>query len=370
VIAYKWEKYEAVTQIQSIGVNVGKTGTITPVAFLAPVEIAGTTVSRASLHNRDELERLGVMVNDWVVVEKAGKIIPHVLRVELERRTGDETPFAFPERCPECGSDVRQDEGGVYIRCINPACPAQLRESLRFFASRQAMDIAGMGEKLVEQLTAAGLLTSFADIYRLTDNRDRLLELDRLGEKSVDKLLAGIEHSKSLPLWRLLTALNIRHIGVTTARTLAAQFGALDAIREQSLESLSETPDVGPVIAQSLFDFFHSDFGRLIVEELRSAGLNFGERLPEKPESAGDSPPEEKLFSGKSIVVTGTLERLKRDEIENLIRDLGGKASGSVSKKTAFVVAGADAGSKLEKAEKLGIEVIDETEFLKRIGRD
>ncbi|HVJ89862.1 MAG TPA: NAD-dependent DNA ligase LigA, partial [Labilithrix sp.] len=200
VVAYKWEKYEAVTQVLSIDVQVGKTGALTPVANLAPVEIAGTTVSRSSLHNRDELQRLGVKIGDWVVVEKAGKVIPHVVRVELERRTGDEQDFHFPEKCPECGGDVAQDEGGVYVRCQNPDCPAQLRETLRFFASRSAMDISGMGEKLVEQLTASGLLTSLADIYRLKDKRDQLLELERLGEKSVDKLLEGIEASRSRPL--------------------------------------------------------------------------------------------------------------------------------------------------------------------------
>ncbi|MBX3441851.1 MAG: NAD-dependent DNA ligase LigA [Planctomyces sp.] len=369
LIAYKWEKYEAVTQVLSISVNVGKTGAITPVAHLAPVEIAGTTVSRASLHNRDELQRLGVRIGDWIVVEKAGKIIPHVVRVELERRTGEEQEFEFPARCPECGTDVVQDEGGVYIRCRNPACPAQLRESLRFFASRQAMDISGMGEKLVEQLTAAGLLASFADVYRLKDQRARLLELERLGEKSVDKLLEGIEASRTRPLWRLLTALNIRHVGVTTARTLAARYGSLDSIAELSLEELAETEDVGPIVAESIHSYFHSEYGRRIVEDLRAAGLDFGTPVPREARAAPAASSPDGLLAGKSIVVTGALPTLSRDDIENLIRDLGGKAAGSVSKKTAFVVAGADAGSKLEKAQKLGVEIIDEPEFLRRIGR-
>ena len=377
IVAYKWEKYEAVTQVLSIDVQVGKTGALTPVANLAPVEIAGTTVSRSSLHNRDELERLGVKIGDWVVVEKAGKVIPHVVRVELERRTGAEVDFQFPEKCPECGGDVAQDAGGVYVRCQNPDCPAQLRESLRFFASRQAMDITGMGEKLVEQLTEAGLLNSLADVYRLKDKREQLLDLERLGEKSVDKLLEGIEASKARPLWRLLTALNIRHVGVSTARALEEEFGSLDSIAAQPLEELAETPDVGGVIAQAIYDFFHSEAGERIVRELTDLGVNLGTPHPEKErqarkaaKAAAAEPTADKPLAGKSIVVTGTLVKYKRDEIENMIRDLGGKASGSVSKKTAFVVAGDEAGSKLEKAKGLGIEVISEAEFLSRIGRE
>ena len=381
IVAYKWEKYEAVTQVLSIDVQVGKTGALTPVANLAPVEIAGTTVSRSSLHNRDELERLGVKIGDWVVVEKAGKVIPHVVRVELERRTGAEVDFHFPEKCPECGGDVAQDAGGVYVRCQNPDCPAQLRESLRFFASRQAMDITGMGEKLVEQLTEAGLLKSLADVYRLKDKREQLLDLERLGEKSVDKLLEGIEASRTRPLWRLLTALNIRHVGVSTARALEEEFGSLDSIASQPLEELAETPDVGGVIAQAIYDFFHSDAGERIIRELRELGVNLGTPRPEEERQAQKAakaaaakapaePTADKPLTGKSIVVTGTLVKYKRDEIENMIRDLGGKASGSVSKKTAFVVAGDEAGSKLEKAKGLGIEVISEAEFLSRIGRE
>ncbi len=380
IVAYKWEKYEAVTQVLSIDVQVGKTGTLTPVANLAPVEIAGSTVARSSLHNRDELQRLGVKIGDWVVVEKAGKVIPHVVRVELERRTGNETDFQFPEKCPECDGEVAQDDGGVYVRCQNPDCPAQLRETLRFFASRQAMDIAGMGEKLVEQLTAAGLLTSLADVYRLKEKRDQLLQLERLGEKSVDKLLEGIEASRSRPVWRLLTALNIRHVGVSTARALEEEFGSLESIAAQPLEELSVTPDVGDVIARAIFDFCHSDAGQRIIGELKDLGLNLGIPRPEEERQARKAalaaaakapaqPTADKPLAGQSIVVTGTLSRYKRDEVENMIRDLGGKASGSVSKKTAFLIAGDDAGSKLEKARALGVEVISEDDFLKRIGR-
>jgi DNA ligase (NAD+) len=364
VIAYKWEKYEAVTQVLDIGVNVGKTGALTPVAHLAPVEIAGTTVSRASLHNREELRRLGVRIGDWVVVEKAGKIIPHILRVEEHRRTGQERPFRFPHRCPECHGEVLQDEGGVYVRCINPACPARLRESLRFFASRQAMDIEGLGVKLIEQLVDRGLVRSFADLYRLQNRREELLALERMGEKSVDNLLAAIEASKSQPAWRLLTALNILHVGQTTARLLIRRFGTLDALAEQSEQALAEVEGIGPVIAHSVYAFFHSEVGRRILKELRDCGLNFGTPLPQRePTPAGP-------LAGKTIVLTGALSRLTRDEAQELIVSHGGKAAGSVSKKTDFVVAGEAAGSKLDKARELGIPVLSEQEFLRMIGKE
>ncbi|MCA9080012.1 MAG: NAD-dependent DNA ligase LigA, partial [Planctomycetaceae bacterium] len=371
IIAYKWERYEAITQVNSIEVQVGKTGTLTPVANLAPVEIAGTTVSRASLHNRDELERLGVMVGDWVVVEKAGKIIPHVLRVEEHRRTGEEIAFPFPDRCPECDGPVQQDAGGVYVRCLNPQCPAQLREGLRFFASRQAMDIEGLGIKLIEQLLAAGFLTSFADLYRLRDRREELLQLDRMGVRSVDNLLAGIEASKQQPLWRLLTALNIRHVGTSNARILANEFGTLDAIAAQPVERLAEVNEVGPVIAQSVYDYLHSANGLSLVNDLRECGLNFGTPLPEPSEQApGDATANDKPLAGKTVVVTGTLTQFTRDSIKELILNLGGKASGSVSSKTDFVVAGEKAGSKLEKARELGVEVLTEQEFLELVERN
>lgn len=366
VCAYKWEKYEATTQVLSIDIQVGKTGTLTPVANLKGVLIAGTTVTRASLHNKDELERLGIRVGDWVVVEKAGKIIPHVVRVEEHLRTGEEKEFSFPESCPECGAPVARDEGGVYIRCQNPNCPAQLKEGIRFFASRQAMDIEGLGIKLVEQLVDKGFLSNFGDIYRLSARRDDLLQLERMGEKSVDNLLAGIEASKTRPLFRLLTALNIRHIGITTARALADYFGSLDLIAAQSAEQLAAVDEIGPVIAKSLETFFQSDFGRRIVDDLRSVGLDFGQPIDRSAETAAD---EAALpLSGKTIVVTGTLVHFKRDEIKELIHRLGGKASGSVSKKTTFVVAGEEAGSKLDKARELGVQILTEAEFVELVG--
>lgn len=359
-IAYKWEKYEGLTQVLDINVQVGKSGTLTPVAHLKPVEIAGTTVSRASLHNRDELHRLGVRIGDTVIVEKAGKIIPHVVRVEEHLRTGAEIEFQFPTACPECHTPVQQDEGGVYIRCLNPACPAQLRETLRFYASRQAMDIEGLGIKLIEQLVDRGILTSISDIYRLQTRRDELIGLERLGEKSVDNLLQGIEASRNRPVWRLLTGLNIRHVGRTVSQALANQFGSLDVIMQQSAEQLAEVPEIGPVIAHSVNTYFHTEPVIKLLGELKEFGLNWGE--PREP-SAAPSQIAGPL-SGQTIVVTGTLTHYTRDSIKDVITQLGGKATDSVSKQTNFVVAGEKAGSKLDKAQKLGIRILTEDEFV------
>ena len=364
VVAYKWEKYEATTRLEQIEVHVGKTGALTPVANLAPVEIAGTTVSRASLHNRDAIERLGLRIGDWVVVEKAGKIIPHVVRVEEHRRDGSEQPFEFPTHCPVCNTVTARDEGGVYIRCPNPQCPAQLREWLRFFASRGAMDIEGLGSKLVEQLTDSGLVESLPDVYRLCDRREELLALDRMGEKSADGLLRGIEESKSRPLWRLLVGLNIRHVGTRTAQLLADRFGTLDEIMRQDEEQLATVDEVGDVIAKSIQQELASESGRQLIDELRGFGLNFGEPISERPADAGP-----RKFEGLTIVVTGTLTRFSRDQIKELIHQNGGKPSDSVSKKTSFVVAGENAGSKLTKAQQLGVPVLTEAEFEARLAK-
>ncbi len=365
VVAFKWEKYEAETRVNDITVQVGKTGTLTPVASLQPVEIAGTTVSRASLHNKDEIARLAVQIGDWVIVEKAGKIIPHLVRVEAHRRDGTQRPFEFPTHCPECKTAVEQDEGGVYIRCPNPSCPAQLREALRYFASRAAMDIEGLGTKLIEQLTEHQLLKNFADIYRLAGHRDELLKLERLGEKSVDNLLAGIEESRQRPLWRLLTALNLRHVGVRTAQLLADRFGSMDAILQATQEELAEVEEIGDVIAKSVHAFFASEYGRQIVADLKELGLNMGSVADAEAAAARRTAG---LLSGKTLVVTGTLTRFKRDEIQGLIQKHGGRPAGSVSKNTDFLIAGTDAGSKLAKAESLGVKVLSEDEFLAMVG--
>ncbi|HCP13928.1 MAG TPA: DNA ligase (NAD(+)) LigA [Planctomycetaceae bacterium] len=363
VRAWKWERYEAETRVLRIVVQVGRTGTLTPVAELEPVEIAGTTVSRASLHNRDELQRLGVRIGDLVVVEKAGKIIPHVLRVNETGRTGAEQSYEFPANCPECGTAVVQDENGVYVRCPNPACPAQLRETLIWFASRPCMNIDGLGEKLIELLLKASLVDGIPAIYRLAEKRDRLKDLERMGEKSVDRLLAGIEESRKQPLWRLLAGLNIRHVGQTVARTLEQAFGTLSVIIEQTEESLGAVHEIGPVIAQSVYQFFRSDYGQRLAAELAALGLNTGQPLAPRDTSGP------RVFEGQTIVVTGTMVRFTREQIEQLIRDLGGKASGSVSKRTSLVVAGDAAGSKRTKAEELGVRIVTEDEFLQLAGK-
>ena len=364
IVAFKWEKYEAETRVAEISVQVGKTGTLTPVASLQPVEIAGTTVSRASLHNKDEIERLGIQIGDWVIVEKAGKIIPHVVRVEAHRRDGTQKPFQFPTTCPVCQTSVEKDEGGVYIRCPNPNCPAQLREALRFFASRGAMDIEGLGTKLIEQLTERGLLRSFADIYRLHSQRAALLELERLGEKSVDNLLNGIEASRQRPLWRLLTALNLRHVGTRTAQLLADHFGSMESLQNATETQLAEVEEIGEVIAKSVHTFFASDYGRQIINELGELGLNMGHASAAAAAAARQTHGK---LAGKTLVVTGTLSKHKRDEIHAMIQNHGGRAAGSVSKNTDFLIAGAEAGSKLTKAQSLGVTVLTEDEFLAMI---
>ena len=359
VIAYKWERYEAETRVRRITIQVGKTGALTPVASLEPVEIAGTTVSRASLHNRDEIDRLGIQQGDWVIVEKAGKIIPHVVRVEEHRRDGSEVEFEFPETCPECDADVIQDEGGVYIRCRNPGCPAQLRETLSFFASRSAMDIDGLGNRLVEQLVTDGLLTGLADIYRLEKRRDEILKLERMGTLSCDNLLAGIEKSRTRPLWRLLSGLNIRHVGQGTARVLAEKFGLMQEIQGRTVEELSAVDEIGPVIAESVYGYLSSETGKQTILELTELGLNMGEPVTGETEQTRGG-----ALAGKTVVVTGTLQMFKRTEIKELILEHGARASGSVSKNTDYVVAGDQAGSKLTKARDLGVQVLSEQEFL------
>ncbi|HID23006.1 MAG TPA: NAD-dependent DNA ligase LigA [Planctomycetaceae bacterium] len=362
LIAYKWERYEAVTRVNDIVVQVGKSGTLTPVAVLEPVEIAGTTVSRATLHNRDEVRRLGIRIGDWVVVEKAGKIIPHIVRVEEHRRDGSERRFRFPRKCPECKTPVVQDEGGVYVRCPNPNCPAQFRETLRFFASRAAMDIEGLGIKVIEQLIDAGLLKELPDIYRLKEHREELIALERMGEKSVDNLLAAIEASKKRPLWRLLNGLSIRHVGARTAQILAERFGTMENLGRQSEQALADVEEIGPIIAHSIYSFLHSEYGRRIIAQLAKLGVNMGEAV------APEVPAGERKLEGKTVVVTGTLSRLTRDEVKELIHRHGGKPASSVSRKTDFVLVGEKPGSKLAKAQQLGVRVLSEDEFFELVG--
>ncbi|MEM1062450.1 MAG: NAD-dependent DNA ligase LigA, partial [Planctomycetota bacterium] len=367
-IAVKWERYEATTKLNDVRFQVGKTGRVTPVAELEPVEIAGTTVSRASLHNADEIARLDIKIGDAVVVEKAGKIIPHVVRVEAATRDGKERAIAFPVGCPVCdtvltrGVDEKTGREDVDFRCMSPQCPARVRGTLEFFASRTAMDVDGLGVKLIDQLVDAGLLKGIADIYRLAERREQILELERVGEKSVDNLIAAVAETKSRPLWRLITGLNIRHVGSSTARVLADEFGTLDEIMAQPVESLAATEEIGDVVAASIRAYFDAPANRALIEDLRTLGPNFGTPVEDRPaETDASAGP----LAGKTVVVTGTLEHFTRDEAEEAVRAAGGKTSKSVSRKTDYGVAGARAGSKKAKAEKLGVEVLDEAALAK-----
>jgi len=356
-IAFKYEAERVETRLLDILIQVGRTGTLTPVAALEPVTVGGSRVARATLHNEEEIERKDIRIGDTVVIEKAGEVIPAVVNVRTDLRTGSEKKFRMPANCPECGSAVVKDEGQVAVRCVNSQCPAQVRRRIEHFASRGAMDIEGLGEAVINQLVQQKLLGDVGDIYRL--EAGTLNELERMGEKSVGNLLGAIERSKSRPLWRLLFGLGILHVGVSAARALADHFPNLDAIEESSVEELQRIPDVGEVVGQSIHDFFREPHNLALIEKLRRAGLRF--EAEEKKTGAGAPG-----FKGTTWVITGTLSQ-SRDEIAELILARGGKVSGSVSKKTSFVLAGEEAGSKLEKAKKLGVRVLDEAEFRKML---
>lgn len=360
VVAYKIEKYEAVTRLNEIRVQIGKTGAITPVAELEPVQLAGTTVSRASLHNAEEIERKDIRVGDWVVVEKAGKIIPHVVRVELHRRPEDSQPYQFPTHCPECETLLEKDTGGVYIRCPNKDCSAKFRQRLRYYAGRSAMDIDGLGEKIVDQLVDASLVGSFADLYHLEESQ--LLTLESFGKRKAEKLLSGIQESKQRGLSRVLAAISIRHVGTRVASILAKKFVSMEKLMAATIEDLAATEEIGDIIAESVYEFLHSEHGEVTINGLASAGVKLTEDVTEEQQAQTGS-----VLAGKTLVVTGTLVKYKRDEIEGLIERLGGRASGSVSKKTDYLVAGENAGSKLEKANELGVKVLSEDDFQKLI---
>ncbi len=351
-IAYKYAARSGITQIENIHVQVGRTGKLTPVAELKPVFIGGTTVSRATLHNMDEIERLGVKIGDWVEVERGGDVIPKVTRVidDKDHPRGHKT-FHMPEKCPVCGGHVVRAEGEADHRCVNQKCPAKLRETILHFASRGVMNIDGMGDALVNQLTDRGLVKDVADIYKLT--KADLLKLERMGEKSAENVLREIENSKKLPLERVIYGLGIRMVGERTAQFLAEHFGALDALETASEEELQQVEEVGPRIAKSIVEFFSEPKNRELVNELRAAGLTIRGKKKERGTK----------LAGKTFVLTGTLANYSRDEAKKMIEDAGGKVTGSVSKKTDYVVAGADAGSKLDRAKELGVKVIDEEEM-------
>ncbi|MDR1925891.1 MAG: NAD-dependent DNA ligase LigA, partial [Planctomycetaceae bacterium] len=414
VIAYKVEKYEAATQLKHISVQVGKTGVITPVAELEPVQLAGTTVSRASLHNAEEIERKDIREGDVVVVEKAGKIIPHVVRVEKHLRESETAKFDFPKNCPACNSELSKDEGGVYIRCANPECPAQLKERIRYFASRPAMDIESLGDKLIGQLVDSGLVSNFGDIYRLTYEKLMSGKIERIGERLAKKLLSNIEKSKTRDLARFISALCIRHVGLGTAKLLAKHFGTIDNLKNATEETMSNIDGIGEIIAKSLHEFLHSNYGTKTINDLMSEFQKNTDNTPrttlfdteynntkhetpswlqsnettitentkhENPTNSEQQTTEsnkhasnnqalknQSPLSGLTIVVTGTLEKFKRDEIKSVIEQYGGKPTSSVSSKTNFVLVGQKPGdNKIQQAEKLGIKMINETEFIQMI---
>ncbi|MGA8212235.1 MAG: NAD-dependent DNA ligase LigA [Candidatus Sulfotelmatobacter sp.] len=357
-IAYKYAARAGITTIEGIRVQVGRTGKLTPVAELAPVLIGGTTVRNATLHNMDEIERLGVKIGDWVQVERGGDVIPKVAKVidDKDHPRGHKN-FHMPETCPVCGTKVVRTEGEVDYRCVNANCPAKLRETILHFASRGVMNIDGMGDALVNQLTERGLVKNVADIYKLT--KDDLLSLERMGDKSAQNILDEIEASKKLPLERVIYGLGIRMVGERTAQFLAEHFGSMETLEGAGVEELQDVDEVGPRIAESIVEFFTIAANRKLVEHLREAGLT----LTGKKKQRGTK------LAGKTFVLTGTLAHFTRDEAKKMIDDAGGKVTGSVSKKTDYVVAGADAGSKLDKAKELGVTVIDEKEMEELAGR-
>ncbi len=355
-IAYKYAARAGITKLEDIRVQVGRTGKLTPVAMLAPVLIGGTTVRNATLHNMDEIERLGLKIGDWVQVERGGDVIPKVVKVvdDKDHPRGTRT-FEMPEKCPVCGTKVVRTEGEVDYRCVNANCPAKLRETILHFASRGVMNIDGMGEALVNQLTERGLVKDVADIYKLT--KKDLLSLERFADKSAQNIVDEIERSKKLPLGRIIYGLGIRFVGERTAQFLAEHFGSMEALEHASQEELQDVNEVGPRIAESIVEFFSIAANRKLVERLRDAEL----RLTGKQKQRGTK------LAGKTFVLTGALAHFTRDEAKKMIEDAGGKVTGSVSKRTDYVVAGADAGSKLDKAKELGVAVIDEKEMEKLV---
>ncbi len=356
-VAFKFSASQATSTINSVEYSVGRTGAVTPIAKISPVHCGGVTISSVSLHNFDEVERLGVKVGDKVLIERAGDVIPKIVRV-IEHGINAKN-IAPPKSCPVCAGEVlRADDGEVAWRCVNALCPAQLERGLLHFASRDALDIEGMGESVVSQLLEKGFVKDFADVYSL--KKEDLLKLELFADKKAENLLAQIETSKTRPLSKLLAALGIRHVGEKVARTLAERFMDLKALADASQEDLTKVPDLGPIIAESVHTFFRQETTRTLIGKLEKAGVNFKEPKKEIMESA---------ISGKSFVFTGELESFSRSEAEEFVTQMGAKAMSSVSKKTDYVVAGAEAGSKLEKAEKLGVKILTEQEFKKLIGR-
>jgi DNA ligase (NAD+) len=356
--AYKFPAIQKTTKIEDILVNVGRTGTLNPLAVLSAVNIGGVVVRRATLHNEDEIARKDIRIGDTVVVQRAGDVIPQIVKVVLEKRTGDERVFHMPEFCPVCGSPTKREPDVAMRYCTNAACPAQLKEHLHHFVSRTAMDIAGMGEKVTDRFVDLGWVKDAADLYNLP--WEEVAQLEGLGEKSAANLRAGVEASKNRPLARLINALGIRHIGERTAALLADRFGSIDALMAASLEEINAVGGVGEVLAKSVFNFFQESHNREIVEKLRRAGARMADV---RKNGNGETP-----LSGKTFVLTGRMETLSRPQAEELLRQAGANVSGSVSKRTSFVVAGEEAGSKADRARELNVPIISEREMLEMLG--
>lgn len=357
-ISFKFPARQATTRIKDIRVQVGRTGALTPVAVLEPVRLSGTTITRSTLHNGDEIKRKDIRVGDYVLIERSGDVIPKVLSVMKERRTGKEKKFIFPTRCPVCGSSAFRPEGEAISRCTNPSCPAKLRESLLHFASRRAMNIEGLGDALVDQVLEKKLVRAIPDIYSL--RYDDLVGLERMGPKSSQNLLGEIENSKQRDLAALIFALGIRHVGERLAQTLARHFKSFDALAKASSEELTQVEDVGPTVAESIAFFFRQPENLELLQKLKQAGLNFRAR----EERRGERPLE-----GKTFVLTGILSSFPREEAAKIIESLGGKVAASVSSKTDYLVVGESPGSKLDKARELGISTLSEEQFLKLVGK-
>jgi DNA ligase (NAD+) len=368
-IAHKFPAEEATTELVDIGIQVGRTGALTPVARLAPVFVGGTTIVNATLHNEDEIRRKDVWRRDTVVVRRAGDVIPEVARVAKKGPRQKQDWFEMPSECPQCGSAVERVEEGAVARCTGGlVCPAQRKQSLLHFASRRAMDIEGLGDKLVDQLVDAGLVRTPADLYKL--GIAKLSALERMAEKSAANVYAAIEKSKDTTLGRFIYALGIRNVGEVTAKDLARHFGTMDALMDAGVEQLMEVPDVGPIVAESVAGFFRERHNREGVEQLRAAGVRWRGQPPTGTGSNDEKPARKAAagpFAGKIVVLTGTLASMTRDDAKDRIEALGGKVTGSVSKKTDYVVAGAEAGSKLDKATELGVAVLDEAQFTRML---